>query len=76
MYSMTNFMTKSLEESPYNADLKERKDRIDMEEMTTEEMQRFLNHEAERGSTEQEALKALMDILGIKFPKMEKEKTE
>ncbi len=47
-----------------------------MEEMTKEEMQRFLNREAEKGSTEQEALKALADILGIKFPRIEKEKAE
>ena len=30
-----------------------------MEAMTTEEMQRFLNREAEKGSSEYEALKAL-----------------
>ncbi|MCI9098785.1 MAG: hypothetical protein HFH59_01390 [Lachnospiraceae bacterium] len=47
-----------------------------MESMTKEEMQRFLNREAEKGSTEEEALKALVDILGIKFPKIETEKTE
>ncbi len=47
-----------------------------MEGMTKEEMQRFLNREAEKGSTEQEALKALADILGIKFPQIEKEKAE
>jgi hypothetical protein len=41
-----------------------------MEEMTKEEMQRFLNREAERGSTEYEALKALTTILGIEFPKL------
>ena len=40
-----------------------------MEEMTKEEMQKFLNREAEQGSTEYEALKALVDILGISFPK-------
>lgn len=44
--------------------------------MTKEEMQWFLNREAEKGSTEQEALKALAEILGIKFPKIEKGKTE
>lgn len=38
-----------------------------MEEKTKEEMQRFLNREAEKGTTEYEALKALADILGIKF---------
>ena len=43
-----------------------------MEQMTKEEMQRFLNLEAERGSTEYEALKALADILGIIFPKLRK----
>ena len=47
-----------------------------MEEMTKEEMQRFLNREAEKGSTEEEALKALADILGIKFPQIEKNKAE
>ena len=36
--------------------------------MTAEEMQRVLNREAETGSTEFEALKALADILGIQFP--------
>ncbi len=47
-----------------------------MDAMTKEEMQRFLNREAEKGSTEEEALKALADILGIKFPKIEKEKAD
>lgn len=45
--------------------------------MNQEEMQRFLNLEAKRGSTEEEALKALAEILGVKFPKIEpKEGTE
>ena len=44
-----------------------------MEDMTKEEMQRFLNREAEKGSTEYEALKALADILGIAFPELKKE---
>ena len=44
-----------------------------MEVMTKEEMQRFLNREAEKGSTEYEALKALADILGIAFPELKKE---
>ena len=44
-----------------------------MEGMTKEEMQRFLNREAEKGSTEYEALKALADILGIAFPELKKE---
>lgn len=40
-------------------------------------MQRFLNREAEKGSTEEEALKALAEILGISFPKIDKkEKAE
>ena len=38
--------------------------------MTKEEMQRFLNREAENGNTEEGALKALAEILGIKFPKI------
>lgn len=41
-----------------------------MDEMTREEMQRFLNREAEKGSTEFEALKALANILGIEFPEL------
>jgi hypothetical protein len=40
------------------------------EEMNQEEMQRFLNREAERGSSEYEALKALAYILNINFPKI------
>lgn len=47
-----------------------------MDGMTKDEMQRFLNREAEKGSTEEEALKALAEILGIKFPKIEKEKAD
>lgn len=45
-----------------------------MEDMTKEEMQRFLNREAEKGSTEYEALKALADILGIEFPELKQKK--
>ena len=41
-----------------------------MEEMTKEEIHSFLNREAEKGTTEYEALKALADILGIKFPEL------
>lgn len=44
-----------------------------METMTTEEMQRFLNREAEKGSSEYEALKALVEILKIEFPKLKRE---
>lgn len=40
------------------------------EEMNQEEMQRFLNREAERGSSEYEALKVLAYILNINFPKI------
>ena len=48
-----------------------------MGDMMKEEMQRFLNREAEKGSTEYEALKALADILGITFPELkQKEKAE
>ena len=39
-----------------------------MESMTKEEMQRFLIMEAQRGSTEMEAYRNLMEILGIEFP--------
>lgn len=40
-----------------------------MEEMTKEEMQRYLIKESQRGSTELEAYRNLMEILGIEFPK-------
>ena len=43
------------------------------EEMTKEEMQRFLVKEAQRGSSEFEAYKNLVEILGIEFPKEEEE---
>lgn len=38
------------------------------EDMTKEEMQRFLIKEAQRGSTEIEAYRNLMEILGIEYP--------
>ena len=41
------------------------------EEMTKEEMQRFLVKEAQRGGSEFEAYKNLVEILGIEFPKEE-----
>lgn len=44
-------------------------DEKEFEGMTKEEMQRFLIKEAQRGSTEFEAYKNLMEILGIEFPK-------
>ena len=48
-----------------------------MEEMTKEEMQRFLIKEAQRGSTEMEAYRNLMEIIGIEFPnESKKEKAE
>lgn len=37
--------------------------------MTKEEMQWFLIKEAQRGSTEIEAYRKLMEIIGIEFPK-------
>lgn len=43
------------------------------ESMTKEEMQRFLIKEAQRGTSEMEAYRNLMEILGIEFP-TEKEK--
>lgn len=56
-------------EKAYNPLIK--KEVLGMDEtMTKEEMQRFLNREAEKGSTEYEALKALADILGIEFPEL------
>lgn len=48
-----------------------------MESMTNEEMQRFLIKEAQRGSSEMEAYRNLMEILGIGFPnESKKEKAE
>ena len=47
-----------------------------MNDMAKEEIQRFLNHEAEKGSTEHEASKALADILGIEFPELKKKGAE
>lgn len=43
------------------------------EAMTKEEMQRYLIKEAQRGSTEIEAYRNLMEILGIEFPSENKE---
>ncbi|MDL2302611.1 hypothetical protein LJC58_09725 [Lachnospiraceae bacterium OttesenSCG-928-D06] len=42
------------------------------ESMVKEEMQRFLIKEAQRGTSEMEAYRNLMEILGIEFP-VEKE---
>lgn len=42
------------------------------EEMTKEEMQRFLIKEAQRGTSELEAYRNLMEVLGIEYP-IEKE---
>jgi len=46
------------------------------QEMTKEEMQRFLIKEAQRGSSEIEAYRNLMEILGIEFPEIEDEREE
>ena len=42
--------------------------------MTKDEMQRFLDREALRGTDELEAWRALAQILGISFPEKEKER--
>ena len=42
------------------------------QEMTTEEMQRYLNQQAEVDIPEERALKNLADVLGISYPKLEK----
>ena len=44
-------------------------------EMTKEEMQRFLIKEAQRGCSELEAYRNLMEIIGIEYPK-DKEESE
>ena len=41
--------------------------------MTTEEMQRYLIKEAQRGTSELEAYRNLMEILGIAFPRDNRE---
>ena len=43
------------------------------EPMTKEEMQRFLIKESQRGSSEIEAYRNLMEILGIEYPNEKKE---
>ena len=42
-------------------------------EMTKEEMQRFLIKEAQRGSTELDAYRNLMEIIGIEYPREKEE---
>jgi len=42
-------------------------------EMSKEEMQRFLIKESKRGSTELDAYRNLMEIIGIEFPKEKEE---
>lgn len=39
------------------------------ESMSKEEMQRFLIKEAQRGSSEIDAYRNLMEIIGIEYPK-------
>ena len=39
-----------------------------MEEMTKEEMQRFLIKEAQRGSGELEAYRNLLEVLDLEYP--------
>lgn len=47
-----------------------------MEEMTKEEMQRYLIKESQRGTPEIEAYRNLMEILGIEFPADNKHKID
>lgn len=42
-----------------------------MEEMTVQEIQRFLNLQYAEGKTEMEAYQNLMLVLGVSFPKQE-----
>lgn len=44
-----------------------------MERMTTEEMERYLIMEMRKGSSELEAYRGLMYVLGLKWPSDEKE---
>lgn len=50
-------------------------DKMEDESMSKEEMQRFLIKEAQRGSTEIEAYRNLMEIIGIEYPKEKENKT-
>ncbi|WP_162843073.1 hypothetical protein [Slackia faecicanis] len=43
-------------------------DEKEFEEMTKEEMQRFLIMEAADGRTKEEAMQRLLDLLGLKWP--------
>ena len=45
---------------------------MDDQEMTKEEMQRYLKQQAEAGVPEEQALKKLADVLGSSYPKLEK----
>lgn len=45
----------------------------EFQEMTKEEMQRFLIMEAADGRTKEEAMQRLLDLLGIKWPEEKKE---
>lgn len=45
---------------------------MDDQEMTKEEMQRYLNQQAEAGIPEERALKNLANVLGISYSKLEK----
>jgi hypothetical protein len=42
--------------------------------MTKEEMQRYLNQQAQDGKTEYEALLRLMEVLGLNYPKTDNKK--
>lgn len=44
---------------------------MEVEVMSKEEMQRFLIQEVERGSTELEAYRNMMKVIGIEFPRGE-----
>lgn len=46
---------------------------MEHEQMTKEEMQRYLIQEYERGVEELEAYRNMMEIIGIEFPKEKKE---
>ena len=46
---------------------------MEMEEMTTIKMQRFLNQQYAEGKTELVAYRNLMEVLGIKYLSQDKE---
>lgn len=50
--------------------------KMENNEMTKEEMQKYLNQQAREGKDEIEAYRNLMEVLGIEYPPKGKEKSK